>query len=31
MQKNEQSLRHLWDTVKRNDICILRVQEEIER
>lgn len=30
MQKNEQSLRNLWDTIERNDIYIyiLRVQEE---
>ena len=28
MKRNEDSLRDLWDNIKRNNICITRVPEE---
>ena len=31
MKRNEDSLRDLWDNIKRNNICIIRVPEGEER
>ena len=31
MKRNEDSLRDLWDNIKRNNICIIEVQEGEER
>ena len=31
MKRNEDSLRDLWDTIKRNNICIIGVPEGEER
>ena len=31
MKRNEDSLRDLWDNIKRNNICIIRVPEGGER
>ena len=31
MKTNEESLRELWDNVKRTNICIIGVQEGEER
>ena len=31
MKRNEDSLRDLWDNIKRNNICIIGVPEEEER
>ena len=31
MKQNEGSLRDLWDNIKCNNICIIRVPEEGER
>ena len=28
IKRNEESLRYLWDTIKRNKLCISEVQEE---
>ena len=31
MKRNEESLRELWDNVKRTNICIIRVPEGEEK
>ena len=31
MKRNEDSLRELWDNIKHNNICIIRVPEGEER
>ena len=31
MKRNEDSLRDLWDNIKRNNICIIQVPEGEER
>lgn len=31
MKKNKESLQELWDTMKRNNICIMRIPEWDEK